>query len=419
VFKIKYKTRLKSDFSEFDLKNKLQSFTETINDPNYGFFHLTDNVQYLNLAKDIYNKFKYKKYFVQVGIGGSALGPQMLLDALAETDTNFYFFNNIDSDEIAETLKRLIPDETLFYVVSKSGGTAETIAGLNIAQNWLIQKGVEQRDFSKYFVFCTDPNNGELREFVKKNDYDSLSVPSNIGGRFSVLSHVGLFPALFAGIDIDKLYLGANNIKSSLLNTDVKNNDLLKTAELIFRLYSEHHITQTVLMPYSSKLKSISSWFVQLWAESLGKKTKSNTSKSVGLTPIPAFGATDQHSQVQLFMEGPKDKLLIILGVKNRKNNFDLKSNNTMSACEKLAPYTLNQLMEAELKGTLKALEENDRDYLYLEIEENNEETLASLILFFESLTVIMGNYLDIDPFDQPGVELGKKYAYEWLNSLV
>lgn len=399
-----------------DLNFKLDAFKKIINDPNYGFFHLTDDYSHIESAQKLFEKFQEKKNFIQIGIGGSALGPQMLIQALAKNDRQFYFIDNIDSEEISDILFKINPEESLFYVVSKSGGTAETVAGHSIVQSWLLKNGVEEKDFKNYFVFCTDPTNGELRKFVNDNGYDSLIIPSNIGGRFSVLTHVGLLPALFADINIKNLFEGANQIKENLLSSDFDKNNLVKTAEIIYDLYSTYNVNQTILMPYSSKLKSVSNWFVQLWAESLGKIHSSG--KHIGLTPVPAFGATDQHSQMQLFMEGPHDKLLFLLEVKNRNVDFELNTSNTMSSAQKLSSFSLNQLMQAEFNGTLKALAENKRDYIHLVIDHNNEEHLAQLIIFFESLTALMGDYLNINPFDQPGVELGKKYAYEWLNSL-
>ncbi|MEK6625480.1 MAG: glucose-6-phosphate isomerase, partial [Bdellovibrionota bacterium] len=177
-------------------------------------------------------------------------------------------------------------------------------------------------------------------------------------------------------------------------------------------------ITQTVLMPYSSRLKSFANWFVQLWAESLGKRTGlSGREVFEGLTPIPAYGATDQHSQMQLFMEGPLDKVLVIIKVAKFQNDFSLKGHFKSSSIEKLAQFSLSQLMEAELEGTLRALREAGRPCILLTIPELTPEPLGELIMFFEILTAMMGHYLNIDPFNQPGVEAGKKYAFECLKS--
>lgn len=409
-------------FSEDYLSNMLNKFVETINNPLYGFFHMTDDYSHIEKSKSVYEKFKHKKYFVQIGIGGSALGPQMLIDALGDKKKcQFIWLDNTDSEYLNDELNKIDPKESLFYVVSKSGGTAETLAALAICQELLRQAGVTEDNFKDYFVFCTDPVKSDLRELSNDFGYIALDIPSNIGGRFSVLTAVGLLPALFAGIDIDKLFLGANNIKSQLLNKDIKNNPLIETAAHLAYLFFEEQgkgnpqVNQTIVMPYSSKLKNFSHWFVQLWGESLGKYS---TEKGIntGLTPIPAYGATDQHSQMQLFMEGTNDKFLFLIEVKNK--NIDFKLNNTIpkDSAKKLNGYTINQLIEAQFYGTLAALKERKRNIAHVVIDQNDEVSMGEMILFFESLTTLMGHYLLVDPFNQPGVELGKKYAFEYLS---
>ena len=196
-------------------------------------------------------------------------------------------------------------------------------------------------------------------------------------------------------------------------------NPLLNAAEFIFHLKQEQGINQTVMMPYSSKLRAFSFWFTQLWAESLGKKKNlKGEIVHTGFTPIVGYGATDQHSQMQLFMEGPNDKCLILIEVENFGHDYKLATSLATSNLSKLSDFTLSQLMKAELAGTLKALQENERPTIHLKISKNDEFHLGSLILFFESLTVLMGDYLEIDPFDQPGVEAGKIYAFNFLNQL-
>lgn len=381
-----------------------KKFHQTISREDIGFYRMTDNNQLIDSTLNILEKIKSKKHFVQVGIGGSALGPQMLVSALGNNkEKTFSLLDNTDADHLTDVLGKIDLKESVFYVVSKSGGTAETIACYSIVRNMLKDLGVKEEDFSNYFVFCTDPTSGQMREHVDKNNYLCLEVPSDVGGRFSVLSPVGLLPAAFMGIDIQKLYSGANEYKK------VMEDDLYKLANTTLAL--KEKCPETVFMPYSSKLKDLSFWFIQLWAESLGKDGK-------GLTPIPAYGATDQHSQMQLFMEGPNNKLILLLHIKNKKNNYQLDSGLELSSANKLKAYSLNELLEAEYNGTLKALEENKRNVVSIEIDELNEEILASLVLFFESLTAIVGESLLIDPFNQPGVEKGKIYAFEYLNSL-
>ncbi|MDP7320256.1 MAG: hypothetical protein QF441_06580 [Bacteriovoracaceae bacterium] len=413
------------DFS-FHLPNKpsrikLQSkdLEEIINQKDIGFFHLTDRDDFIEQTISMANQFSSKKHFVQIGIGGSALGPQMLVSSLAQTtNKTFSLLDNTDADYIYQTLKTIDLKQALFYVVSKSGGTAETIANYITARKMLLDSGVNEEELRNYFVFCTDPTQGQLRTHIQQNHYYALDIPANIGGRFSVLSPVGLFPAVFMGIDIQKLYFGANKIKKVLLK-ESEDNPLLYTAATLDDLYKSPNskVDQTVMMPYSSKLKDFSLWFVQLWAESLGKISKENNNP-IGLTPIAAYGATDQHSQVQLFMQGPNNKSIFLIHIKNKEQDFCFENNLDLPSATKLSPFNMNQLLEAEFKGTLEALKENKRPLFVLELDYLNAENLGGLILYFECLTALMGKYFKINAFDQPGVEKGKKYAFEYLNSL-
>lgn len=400
-----------------DLK-KLDAFKAIIGHPGTQFFHTFERQELLTSTRAVFEKFKNRKVFVHIGIGGSSLGPEMLVSALQKNKTRFIFINNIDPDEISSQLEGLSPEDCLFYFVSKSGGTAETMAALSIIANVLNEKKITRDRLADYFVFATDPAKSELLDLGRTLGVHLLEVPSDVGGRFCALTPVGFLPALFAGLDIDQLVAGAKSAQKTCL-LDSKENPLLKTAEFLYKLKTEKKITQTVMMPYSSKLRNFSFWFTQLWAESLGKKQNRNGEVvHTGFTPIVSYGATDQHSQMQLFMEGPHDKCLILIEVKKFANDFKLQSSLTTKALEKLSGFTLAQLMQAELNGTLKALAENGRPFLHIRLEQNDEFHLGELILFFESLTALMGDYLKIDPFDQPGVEAGKIYAYQFLNQL-
>lgn len=410
-------------FSANFLQEKLSAFNSTVSEKKIGFFRLPEEGNFLEECTKVYKNFSDRTHFFQVGIGGSSLGPEMLVRALrpAHNHTVFTYVNNIDPEELQgqlDAINEISIKQVLFYIVSKSGGTAETMAALSIITNYLQAKGIAEKDFKNYLVFATDPEKGDLRKLSKEWNVSTLPVPSNVGGRFSVLTPVGILPALFAGINVKKLLQGAGNIIPKLLNKNVEENDLLKIASVLFALRNEYKITQTVMMPYSSKMREFSAWFIQLWAESLGKKLSRNGEQIfAGLTPIPSYGATDQHSQMQLFMEGPKDKCIFFVEIKNFATDFSLNNKWTLSSSlQKLSPHTLGKLMRAELQGTLKALQEAGRPYINIKIDYRDEEHLGGLIMLLESLTVLMGHYLNIDPFDQPGVEAGKIYAFEWLS---
>jgi glucose-6-phosphate isomerase len=393
-----------------DYEQIFQAYNETLNSPQTGFFHLPQNKQLLEATTEVYESFKKtKKYFIHVGIGGSALGPDMLLKALGSNHgVEFIFINNIDPDDLYRQLAKIKITDSLIYIVSKSGTTAETVAAMSILANALKEAGINEDQFKDYFVFCTDPVKGDLRKIALDWKIKTLSVPDNIGGRFSVLTPVGFLPMLFAGISAEKVLAGASSMQAQLSEKN-QSQPFFKLASWIKDLHDQG-VHQTVMMPYSSLLKEYSAWFVQLWAESLGKDGK-------GLTPVPAYGATDQHSQMQLFMEGPKDKTIFLIEVQKFQHDYPLKNSIHGESFRNLSPFHLSTLMKAEFAGTLEALIEQKRDVVHLSIPMLNEHSLGQLILFAECLTVLVGALLKVDPFNQPGVEAGKKYAHAWLKS--
>jgi glucose-6-phosphate isomerase len=411
---MKINFRLTSQFANPHLSfaEDQKEFLNLIEHPNYGFFYYKEQEIHAIECKKTFEKFKHKKYFVHVGIGGSSLGPETIVKALKKNKRPFIFINNIDSDEISTQLSEIDIKESLFYIVSKSGGTAETMSALMIILSLLKEKNIDEAHWKNYFIFATDPTKSELLDFANKFQIECLPIPTNIGGRFSALTPVGLLPAYFADIAVDELISGFKEGQRKIINEVESSNTFLKTAQIIKNLMNEN-INETVLMPYSSRLKDLSSWFVQLWAESLGKNGK-------GLTPIASYGATDQHSQMQLFMDGPDNKFFFLLHIKNRKKDFKLSAPSSiqLKSFSKLNNKTLNQLMEAEIQGTLKALSDKKKQVIYIELDELSEKSLAELILWLEALTVRVAQLIKVDPFNQPGVEAGKIYAYQFLDNL-
>lgn len=405
----KISSKFEVNLDQDDLQKNILAYQKTLSSDEIGLFRLPSNRELISSTQRIFEFFKHKKYFIHIGIGGSALGPEMLLAALGvNSGVEFIFVNNIDPDDLYRKLDKIDLKEALIYVVSKSGTTAETVAAMAIVTNLLNSSGIKEENYKDYFVFCTDPEKGELRKLSKEWNIKTLDIPSNVGGRFSVLTPVGLLPALFAGIKIENILEGAEDIQKHLFDPHIGKNFF----ELAFWLKSlhDHGVKLTVMMPYSSLLKEYSAWFVQLWAESLGKEGR-------GLTPIPAYGATDQHSQMQLFMEGPNDKVLFLIEIEKFKFDFSLQNIINAESFKNLSPFKLSELMKAEFEGTLTALNENQRNVVHLKIPSLNEESVGQLIIFAECLTVILGQLLAVDPFNQPGVEAGKKYANEWLKN--
>ena len=407
TFKIDFYPNL-SSLPQKELQKQLEIFKSTVQNSDYGFFSVVDKDDLLQSCEKLYKKFSHRKSFIHVGIGGSSLGTKMLVNALAKKDKMFTFIDNIDPDMIFLQLENLDHRDALFYIVSKSGRTAETMAALIIITNWLKKQGVETCDYKDYLICATDPCSSDLFNLAHQLKINHLPLPSNIGGRFSVLTAVGLFPALFADINAEALLEGAREIKKTLLRNE--DNPMLKTAFFIMEL-TKKGIDQTVFMPYSSRLKELSSWIVQLWAESLGKDNK-------GLTPLSAYGATDQHSQMQLFMEGPVNKCLFLLEIGRFHRDYPLKNPWDGQILQILSPHTLGELMHAEFHGTCKALREKNRPFIHLTLPQIDEKTLGGLILFFESLTVLIGDSLQVNPFNQPGVEAAKQYTLSYLEKM-
>lgn len=388
----------------------LQKFKATIDRADIGFFRHTADKSVATLAKTTARRFAHKKQLVHVGIGGSSLGPEMLVSALGIAEgKSIQFLNNIDAAMLARQMRSWKMPDTFFYIVSKSGGTAETLAAFAIITQWLEKNGISEAQWKEHIVVCTDPLKGDLRQIARDHHLSTLDVPSAVGGRFSVLTDVGLFPAAWCGIEVDHLISGAESLKPQLLDTQAEKNLL---TQLSLWIFEQHKMGKplTVLMPYSSLLKDFTAWWVQLWAESLGKQGK-------GLTPVMAYGATDQHSQMQLFMEGPNDKAMIFIGTTSTTVDFSLDSHLSYPSLKALQGFKISELMEAELSGTLKALKESGRSLVELRTDAVQAESLGQLILLFESLTVAVGLLFSIDPFNQPGVEAGKKYAHDWLGA--
>ena len=393
-----------------------QSLASALGSSDNWSFPLAERPELVATCRHLFERFRGKKSFFHVGMGGSALGPKMLVSGFQTSDVHFEFIDNLCPVRLQRQLEKAVWEESLFYVVSKSGQTAETRANLAVITQRLRARGYSEKDFANFFVFATDLKS-ELSDLAKQWGVKVLEIPAQIGGRFSALSPVGLFPALFAGIDVDALCRGAIHQREEILKGNAEH-FLSMAAFCLFELWRREGIHQTVIMPYAGQLAPFSHWFVQLWAESLGKKRdRQGGLVYSGLTPIPACGTADQHSQMQLFLEGPRDKCLLVVEVEKVARDFRLASSEKVDFLQKLAPFSMGQLLKAELEGTLRALREADRPYLRLRLESLAEESLGALIFTCEALTALMGEYFHVDAFIQPGVEKGKQYAFEFLET--
>lgn len=349
--------------------------------------------------------------FVVLGIGGSALGTKMLYSALPKDDIACYVCDNIDPDSFVSLLSKLNIKKTFFNVITKSGGTSETIASMKVAVELLRMKNV---DISKNLLVTTEVGNA-LYNFAKENGIRTLIVPRDVGGRFSVLSPVGLFPAAVSGIDIRKLLSGA---KKCLKNGQNKNT--FENLSALFAVIAYEQMKngkdEIVLMPYSDRLSLVPDFFCQIWAESLGKKkTLDNKNVKYFQTPIKAVGATDQHSLIQLFVEGANTKLFTLLKVE--KFDYDLKIPNANVNLQKnLDNVALGKLINFEMESTAYALAIAEKPSITISMDKISEENMGELIFLFELATALCGEFLNINTYNQPGVENGKIYTKALLD---
>ncbi len=376
----------------------------------------------LKTAKEIRKKFDY---FVVLGIGGSALGPIMAFNALCHLHYNdlpkskrrgpkFYVEDNVDPVRMKELLDVIDVRKTCFNVISKSGATSETMTQYLIIADLLKAAGEDVKD---HVVFTTDASRGNLVKISKElGGVKSFVLGDGVGGRFSELSPVGLLPAAVLGIDIKTLLKGAAYMDKLCRRPDLKKNPALVSALLQY-ISMQNGKNIGVLMPYSDNLKFVSDWYAQLWAESLGKnETLSGEKCNVGQTPVKALGVTDQHSQVQLYTEGPFDKVVTFLSVGEYKEKFPIPH-----GCENipdvgfLGGHTMEELIQAENRATAFALTKAGRLNYTINLPVVNEFTLGQLLYFFELQTAYAGAMFNINTFNQPGVEAGKKATFALL----
>ena len=391
-----------------------------------GFFELPYDSDALAQAQELADQIEGRfENLVIIGMGGSALGARTLRDALLGSLWNersneeragrprMYILDNVDPGAVLDVVEYLDLRRTLFNVVSKSGSTAETMA-LYLVLEGLLIKELGKEKVGEHFVFTTDPENGALRSIAEAEGINSLPIPGNVGGRFSVLSPVGLFPAALAGVDAAALLGGAARADEYCRTPVLGENAAGLMATLLHVAHSELGASIHVLMPYSERLRSFSFWFQQLWAESLGKAhDRSGNVVHTGPTPLPAVGVTDQHAQVQLFMEGPLDKVVIFVALTGTQRDMKIGGHRaSVPSVAYLGDHTLGQLMDAERRATAEALRRNGRANMTFEIEYLDASTLGELFMLMSVATIYAGALYDVNPLDQQGVEMGKQLTY-------
>ena len=347
---------------------------------------------------------------VMLGIGGSSLGGRALVEAVGGSGARVHFPDNLDPEPFSRLLSGLDLQRTLFNCISKSGGTLETLAQLLVVRQALID-ALGADSLPEHLVLTTDPERGFLRRLATQEGLTAWEVPPGVGGRFSVFTPVGLVPAALAGADLAGIYRGMAWAAERLASSDPAENPALRLAGALYGQDVEHGRAILYTVPYANRLRPVAEWFGQLWAESLGKADG-------GPTPVSALGATDQHSQLQRWMEGADTAVLGFIEVEHFARDITIPAGGLDDpAVNWMTGHTLGGILGIEKRATEQALTQAGRPNFTFKLERVNEESVAALLLILQAATAYAGGLYGIDPFDQPGVEAGKIIAKGMLGA--
>lgn len=382
------------------------------------FSNLPEDEILLNQVLAAAKKYADLENVVVLGIGGSALGALSVYRAIqgcyahesarAKKQPRLFVVDNIDPLLMNEVVDCIKGQKNLFVLISKSGNTSETLA-----QYLFFREVFPQLNHKDLFII-TDTHDGFLRKLAKEQKIASLPVPAGVGGRFSVFSPVGLFPLALCGIKVDELLSGAHFVEEQCRQGVLAQNPAALLATTLYTWCTSNKISQIVMMPYSSRLRLFADWFSQLWAESLGKE-KDVTGKIIhaGSTPVKSLGVTDQHSQLQLYLEGPLDKVVCFLEVEDPEVRNALYSKTLGDdSIDFLCGKNLNDLLLSAKAATEESLTEKNRPNFSLRLSVINEYQLGQLYQLFMNVIPYMGVFMNINAFDQPAVERIKKFTF-------
>jgi glucose-6-phosphate isomerase len=401
-----------------EIRPRLREATDGLLEDPPGFMRLPKTTEYAEASARVAEEVRNSGAtdFVHVGIGGSALGPMAVHQALSHPLYNalsgedrrgprMHFAENTDPATLSAILDLADPEGTYVNVVTKSGSTAETMANFLVIRGVLIDS-LGTFGFQGRVIATTDPDEGFLEQIAEREDLEVLPIPADVGGRFSVLTPVGLLPAAVAGLDIDALLAGAAQCVDEV-NEQGAEHPAVVGAAMHYLMDTARGRNVRVMMTYADALERLAAWFVQLWAESLGKDGK-------GSTPHGAVGTTDQHSQVQLYMQGPEDKVIEIVEVEDHPRDLTIpEAYDDLEGVGYLGGHSMAELLNVECDATRRALTEAGHPNSTIKLRATNEENLGYVFQALEVQTAIAGSLYGVNAFDQPGVEAGKQITYK------
>lgn len=424
---------------ELEFENYKDTIHQIIAELNSNKDKPGQNLQWMNLGYNEETIWYVKEYAALVenrfenililGMGGSSLGTQAVCEALLPSYWNYlskeqrknypriFFLDNIDPDQMVSMLNILDLKKTLVNVVTKSGSTAEVMAQFMVLKD-LMEKELGA-DYRKNIIATTDKNIGILKQLSDQEGYKTFYIPDDVGGRFSVFSAVGLLPFALLGINIEEITQGIKDMDLALKNTDIHFNIAAQNALIHYLMDTKKGKKISVMMPYSYKLRYIADWYCQLWAESLGKeRNKENVIVNTGQTPVKALGVTDQHSQIQLYNEGPNDKIINFLRVGEYNTTLEIPNIFEYTGISYLGGKTMNRLFNAEADSTMASLIDYKRPNITITVPKITPYYIGQLLYMFEVQTAITGALYNINAFDQPGVEQSKNYTYALMGRI-
>ncbi len=368
-------------------------------------FKLVRQDQDIAILEEIAQRFKCFKDVIVLGTGGSSLGGRALCDLADGPETILHFYDNIDPHTFKRLFKKIDLKTTGVIVISKSGSTAETLMQKMVClQQWQAQS----LPIKDHFLVITEPTENAMRVLAQSYDIPTLNHPTDIGGRFAVFTLVGLLPAVIAGLNVFQFRKGALDCLTAL------DNSLIDHPAVQGAFHQQALLNQgktiSVLMPYVDRLNTFALWYRQLWAESLGKNGQ-------GTTPIAALGTVDQHSQLQLFLDGPKDKFFTVLTTNHNDPEFTITTPLDHSNISLFNQKTMGQLMIAEQQATMDTLKNNGCPLRHIHLDEVNEYTMGHIMMHYVLETLAMSSLLDVNAFDQPAVEEGKILTRQYLKA--